>query len=546
MSFHAYRINELFSNSSGSVQFIELAVGAINGESFWAGVTITTTSGGVTRSFTFPSNLPSTSTANTRVLIATQGFADLGIVTPNFIIPAGFLFTGGGTLNFGGVDQIVYGALPGDGQSSLSRSGQPSAASPTNFAGTTGVMPVPGPTVITGTAGDDTLTGTTAPETIEGLAGNDTIRGGGGNDTLRGGSGDDALYSGSGNDILDGGDGYDYLYFTSAVAGVVIDLRTGTATGGAGSDTLTGFELVFGSSFNDSFTGNDAGVGFLGGDGNDTITGGAGRDHLEGNGGDDVIDGLGGEDTTAFYSAAFAVVVNLGAGTATGGLGNDTLRNIENAVGSVFGDTLTGSAANNRLEGSDGNDTLHSTAGDDVLDGGLGLDTAVFPLARVAYTLQRSGNGLFTIEKPNAAGSDQLPGIERLLFSDTRLALDLDGNAGKTAKLLGAVFGLSALSNKVYAGIGLSMLDSGTTYEQLAALAIGVTGKTRSADVVALLWTNLFDSPPTAAQAAPYVAMLDGGMSAAALTVLAADHPINTAHINLVGLTQTGLEFTPS
>ena len=93
MAFHAYRLNEIYSNADGTVQFIELVVGAINGESSWSGQSITVTQGSVTHSFSFPRNLPSTTTANTSVLIATQGFAELGLVTPDYIVPANFLFT---------------------------------------------------------------------------------------------------------------------------------------------------------------------------------------------------------------------------------------------------------------------------------------------------------------------------------------------------------------------------------------------------------------------------------------------------------------------
>lgn len=400
--------------------------------------------------------------------------------------------------------------------------------------------------LVNGTAGDDKLAGSAQDEQIDGLAGNDEIRSGGGNDILRGGSGDDAIFSGPGNDSIDGGEGYDYLYYSDATAGVAINMRTGKATGGAGSDTITGIELVFGSRFNDTYIGNDQGVGFLGGDGDDTITGGAGRDHLEGNGGNDTLDGLGGVDVVAYYSAAFAVNVDLSSGKATGGLGNDTLRNIEDVTGSVFGDTLAGSGGDNRLDGSDGDDTLVSTAGNDVLDGGIGLDTVVYAEARNAYQFVASADGGRTIFKVGANANDSLLGIERLQFSDTRVALDLDGHAGQTARLIGAVFGPASVANKTYVGIGLAMLDAGSTYEQLARLAVDATGSTRSADVVGLLWTNLFGSAPTAAQAAPYVAMLDSGAtSVGALTVLAADLELNAVNINLSGLQQTGLEFTP-
>lgn len=82
------------------------------------------------------------------------------------------------------------------------------------------------------------------------------------------------------------------------------------------------------------------------------------------------------------------------------------------------------------------------------------------------------------------------------------------------------MFGPASVANKVYAGIGLSMLDSGTSYQALASMAVQATGLTRHADIVALLWTNLFGSAPSASGAAPFVAQLDGGqISIGALTV---------------------------
>lgn len=177
MSFHEYRINELYSSADGNVQYIEMLVGESDGESLWRGVPLTSSSGGVTHSFHFPSNLPSDATANTAVLIATQAFADLGIVKPDFIVPAGFLFASGGKLNYGGVDVVDYTALPTDGASSLDAAGTLGAASPTNFSGVVGHLQatVVTPTTISGTADNDALIG---------RQGNDIIDGGGGTDTV--------------------------------------------------------------------------------------------------------------------------------------------------------------------------------------------------------------------------------------------------------------------------------------------------------------------------------------------------------------------------
>ena len=197
MSFHLYDINEIFTNADGSIQFIELRVGASNGEHLWTGKTITVTQGGSTHTFTFPTDLPSSATANTSVLIATAGFAALNLVTPDFIVPAGFLFQGNGTVNFANVDTFQYSGLPANGTQSLRPGNIVGTNSPTNFTGQTGTVTVAGPNVINGTPNDDVLVGTAGADRIDGGAGVDTLTGGGGNDELIGGADlDTAVYGG--------------------------------------------------------------------------------------------------------------------------------------------------------------------------------------------------------------------------------------------------------------------------------------------------------------------------------------------------------------
>ena len=273
MSFHLYDITEIFSNADGSVQFIELRVGASNGESFWTGKTITVTQNGVTHSFTFPNDLPSTQTANTSVLIATQGFANLGVVTPNYIVPAGFLFQGSGSVNFAGVDLFNYSNLPTNGTLSLSVGNVSGTNSPTNFAGQTGTVSVPssGPNLITGTANDDVLTGTAAVDRIDGGAGVDTITGGAGNDELIGGAHlDTAVYSGArsayqiehGGVAISGPDGSDTLNGIERLKFSDLNVAFDVADGGPAGNTAKLLGAVFGPAavLNKTYAGIGLGV----------------------------------------------------------------------------------------------------------------------------------------------------------------------------------------------------------------------------------------------------------------------------------------------
>lgn len=140
-SFHLWRIDEIFSDASGAVQFIELAV-AQSGEQFVGGRGITATQGMASHTFTFPNNLPGDS-ANHHFLIGTQSFANLGVVSPDFIVPDGFLFLPSGSINYADVDMLTYPALPNDGVHSVDRMFNVMVASPTNFAGQTGMLSPP-------------------------------------------------------------------------------------------------------------------------------------------------------------------------------------------------------------------------------------------------------------------------------------------------------------------------------------------------------------------------------------------------------------------
>jgi hypothetical protein len=102
-----------------------------------------------------------------------------------------------------------------------------------------------------------------------------------------------------------------------------------------------------------------------------------------------------------------------------------------------------------------------------------------------------------------------------------------------------------SLNNKNFVGIGLSFLDSGWTYDNLAGLALDAAGAKTNDQIVSLLWTNVIGTKPSAADKAPFIALLENGMSAGALAHLAADTSFNTTNINLIGLAQIGIEYLP-
>lgn len=111
----------------------------------------------------------------------------------------------------------------------------------------------------------------------------------------------------------------------------------------------------------------------LGGtDGDDTFIGGLGND---------IFDGGDGIDTIDYSNYSGLIAVSLADGFASSDVQLDfasdkvdLLRNIENVIGSSFGDRIAGDANNNRFEGGAGRDVLFGLSGNDVLLGGEGDD----------------------------------------------------------------------------------------------------------------------------------------------------------------------------
>jgi hypothetical protein len=138
----AFQIDEIYSNADGSVQYVVLRETAgANGQQAFNGLQLVTTQGTYAKTFTFAGDLPSSATANTHVLVASAGFVALGLIAPDYVLPDRFLATDGATLNFAGIDQVTYAALPTDGVNAINRAGAALPNVAINFAGATATAP---------------------------------------------------------------------------------------------------------------------------------------------------------------------------------------------------------------------------------------------------------------------------------------------------------------------------------------------------------------------------------------------------------------------
>lgn len=250
---------------------------------------------------------------------------------------------------------------------------------------------------ITGTNGPDNLQGTNGNDLIQGFAGDDVLLGLDGNDTLEGGDGNDFLTGGAGSDILNGGEGaYDWAFYDGPGGSITANLLTGIITQGADQDSVSGIENVAGTDWNDFILGND------------------GDNMLQGRGGDDWLDGGAGFDTADYFHAAGGVTVDLVAGTATGGDGNDSLWNFESINGSAYADVL---------RGTDGTNYFSGNGGDDLIDGRGGQDWVFYDSATGPIQVTLSDG-----KAVGGGGNDTLISIENVAgtgFDDV-----LAGNAG--------------------------------------------------------------------------------------------------------------------
>jgi Ca2+-binding RTX toxin-like protein len=263
-----------------------------------------------------------------------------------------------------------------------------------------------GDDILYGEAGDDELAGGDGIDQLYGGLGNDSLNGGSENDKLYGDAGDDKLYGDAGDDELAGGAGDDQLY-----GGIDND----TLNGGDDNDQLfgeDGNDILKGEANNDELAGGADADTLYGGAGDDKLSGDAGNDLLLGEAGNDLIDGGTEVDTVSYENALSRVVVNIdeaqnyensggsfhptivfssliptdtepnftiNAGTAKDGFGTtDSLRNLENIIGSGFNDVLIGNSQDNRILGNTGNDLLVGNAGNDYFDGGEDSDTVSY------------------------------------------------------------------------------------------------------------------------------------------------------------------------
>lgn len=213
--------------------------------------------------------------------------------------------------------------------------------------------------------------------------------------------------------------------------------------------------------------------------------------------------------------------------------------------------TVTNSQPGSNLTGSSRNDTITSTVGNDAIDGGSGIDTGFFSDTRASHTLTKSISGWNSAS--SAEGTDTLTNVERLQFTDKKLALDLSPteHAGQALEFIG-LMAPNLINTPSVVGLILGLFDQGKSLHDVCQLALDVAlvnsiaGSNTNAALAAMAFRNVIGVEADAGVVDMLVSYMDGrsaSYSQADFMAVVAGLEVNQAHIGLVGLQQTGIEY---
>ncbi|MDN4036548.1 DUF4214 domain-containing protein [Massilia sp. YIM B02443] len=178
--------------------------------------------------------------------------------------------------------------------------------------------------------------------------------------------------------------------------------------------------------------------------------------------------------------AAPAAPAQPGTGTLAGG-------------GSLVATQVTGTAAR---------DLFVAGAGSHAIDGGSGIDTVVYRGAQSAFALDPGADG-FHVTGHAGGGADTLRNVERLVFDDGNVALDVDGTAGQAYRLYQAAFDRAPDAEGLAFWIGA--MDGGIKLQDVArsflasAEFTGRHGQMSDAGFLEVLYQHVLHRAPDAA-----------------------------------------------
>jgi hypothetical protein len=197
------------------------------------------------------------------------------------------------------------------------------------------------------------------------------------------------------------------------------------------------------------------------------------------------------------------------------------------------------------LYGTSGNDELTGFSGYYAIDGGVGVDRINYslPYNNASFSLNADAQ---LVVQGSAEQSEILTSVERVQFTDTAYALDIDGNAGIAAKVIITTFGAGSIGD--YMSVSLSLVDGGTTLEELCDLVVNLnlidqlTGSSSNGSFVGHVFENVIGRAPNLIESPLSTGYLDDGtytksslLALAANTTLTANL-VTASSVDLIGV----------
>jgi serralysin len=229
--------------------------------------------------------------------------------------------------------------------------------------------------------------------------------------------------------------------------------------------------------------------------------------------------------------------------------GGDGLGGLYGLNSSSGGRYLSGTSGADKLAGSAGADILVGGLGDDLLDGGAGLDTVRYGDARANHQIAKAVTGFTATTLDGAQEMDALLNVERLVFSDMNVALDVNGVAGQAYRMYQAALGRAPDAGGL--GYWIGKMDQGMSLRELAVnfMAtpefIGQFGGSNPDDAlfVTKVYNNVLHRTPDDSGFKYFMDALAAGNSK--VDMLAAFSDSDENQTQLIGVIGNGIDYLP-
>ena len=277
------------------------------------------------------------------------------------------------------------------------------------------------------------------------------------------------------------------------------------------------------------------------------------------NGGNDTVIGGLGIDTIQFSAtrASYTIIEST-----TGGLKISTVSGSEQVlllgVEKLMFIDITSDLS--RFTASSLNDLLTASEVSETIDGGAGVDTVTYKVSRSQVTITKNAANDFLINDAvtiapdslsfQGVGEDRLLNVERIRFSDTAVAFDIDGVAGKGFRIYKAAFNRNPDESGLGYWIGqmdggMDLLEVSSRFIDSAEFRTLYGTNPSNADFLTKVYSNVLGRTPDASGYAWWLNAMNTDATKTKAKVLA---DFSESPENLSGTEQLvlmGIEYTP-